>query len=531
MKMLLSAALLVSLSGAANAVHLPNDVDKIAMGRALAAARTADTDRALKLREYRRVTLAGGFSPSEIQKAESAWRLAENKRVPAANAALAAIIKAYDIHPDKESTPAAAGLYENRTVRWSPEFGEMRLDHVYLDGNGKKIGEDHLDPNTDYSGITWADGKIVITPAVLFETRSDGTPSFSPGMIAAIIYHETIHFNQLTDPIRAKHMSTAAMEFAAHTSMQVHQAEFELTKGEMDFISDRLQKSLDINLKNPNVLMIGAVKLEPTAIDENDDNGEAAFIQGLRQITPVTKVDRDAFAAQESEAEARWKNDPEYIAYKARSDAYERWGAEARARDAAQERERVEHFAEMRRRWEYLKTMTGLACSNPDALERLGLEGKVPGVSISDLDLEWEMSRTEGMGKKERPVVNSCQKYILSSVRNSNDLVRGRELLAWAREYREQHPSLLARFTTGIGDLFSAMGEAGDGGGNYSNAGARRTGSTGYVQTDADREQWQRSMEAQRLAGEEAAAPVHEVFRHSPDNWSSLNQLRGIAGH
>jgi hypothetical protein len=223
-------------------------------------------------------------------------------------------------------------------------------------------------------------------------------------------------------------------------------------------------------------------------------------------------------------------------------DAYAQEDAEARARnaeaDAAQDRRRVEHFADMKRRWEYLRTMTGLACSNPDALEQLGRDGKVPGVAISDLDLEWEMSRTEGSGKKERPVVDACQTYILGAIQNSNDLVRGWDLLAWARRYREQHPSLLARFTTKIGDLFGAMGEAfGDGspdtdnGGGGNSGGGRRNGATGGGQTDADREQWKKSWEAQTRAGEEAAAPVHEVYRQAPDNWSSLNGLRGIAPH
>jgi hypothetical protein len=110
MKMLLAAALLASLSATAHAVHSPNAVDKTAMDLALAAARAANTDRLAMLQHYNLVNNRyAGYSATEIQKAESAWRLAENKRDKAANAALAAVAVAYDIHPDKSTANAAAG--------------------------------------------------------------------------------------------------------------------------------------------------------------------------------------------------------------------------------------------------------------------------------------------------------------------------------------------------------------------------------------------------------------------------------------
>lgn len=165
----------------------------------------------------------------------------------------------------------------------------------------------------------------------------------------------------------------------------------------------------------------------------------------------------------------------------------------------------------MKRRWRYLLETTGLACSNPDALEQQARQGKVPGVSLSDLDLAWQMNRIETVGMKDRPVANECQKYIMTEINRSNGPVSGSEILAWARRYRRDHPTLIGRFTTTISDFFTAMGEAFESG----------PGSP-----------------PERSNGAAGGAPIERAQpetrerepRHSPDDWSSLRQLRGFKG-
>jgi len=163
----------------------------------------------------------------------------------------------------------------------------------------------------------------------------------------------------------------------------------------------------------------------------------------------------------------------------------------------------------MRKRWNYLREMTGLACSNPDELDRLWQAGKVPSVSLTDIDLEWEVSRIEVVSLKNRPVANECQKFVLRRLGGTDRLVTGREMLTWAREYRHEHPTLLQRFTTKIGDFFGALSEAF----SSNDDGASTAGN------ERDR------------SLREPREPLESEVRHSPDNWGSLTQLRGIAGY
>ena len=166
--------------------------------------------------------------------------------------------------------------------------------------------------------------------------------------------------------------------------------------------------------------------------------GEAAFLQGISRMAPLTKQAQDTFAGQEVAAHIAWQKDPEYLAYLARSREYRRKFDEAD--DAVrEENKRVsERWPDMRRRWKYLLATTGLACSNPDELERQARQGNMPGVSLSDLDIAWQMNRIETVSSKDRPVANECQKYILTAINTSDSLVSGSQILAWGRRYRNE---------------------------------------------------------------------------------------------
>lgn len=243
--------------------------------------------------------------------------------------------------------------------------------------------------------------------------------------------------------------------------------------------------------------------------------GEASFLQGISRMTPLTKQARNAFATQEIAASIEWQKDPEYLAYQARSNEYKRKFNESLDAGYEESKRASERWPDMRRRWKYLLATTGLACSNPDELERQARQGNMPGVSLSDLDIAWQMNRIETVSSKDRPVANECQKYILTAINAAGSPVSGSQILAWARRYRNEHPSLWSRFTTTIGEFFSAMSEAFQGDPSSSDSAPRERsgGAAGGEPVERSRP--------------EAREPA---VRHSPDNWESLRQLRGFKG-
>lgn len=262
-------------------------------------------------------------------------------------------------------------------------------------------------------------------------------------------------------------------------------------------------------------LYAAALDQEITQIGAAPIDGEASFLQGISRMTPLTKQARDTFADQEVAARIAWQKDPEYLAYQARSNEYRRKFNESLDARYEESKRASERWPDMRRRWKYLLATTGLACSNPDELERQARQGNMPGVSLADLDIAWQMNRIETVSSKDRPVANECQKYILTAINAAGSPVSGSQILAWARRYRNEHPSLWARFTTTIGEFFSAMGEAFEGDPTSS-----------------------ASAPSERSGGAASGSPVERprpearepAVRHSPDNWESLRQLRGFKG-
>ncbi|MDE2143325.1 MAG: hypothetical protein KGJ84_13025 [Elusimicrobia bacterium] len=289
---------------------------------------------------------------------------------------------------------------------------------------------------------------------------------FSPGYLAAVIQHETIHFDQLTTPGRGDRMTPGAREVDAYLSMQGQNSDavFQLTPAEKGIIKAAFDKARAEANSSPNATVKGASGFETIAPEKTGTDGDDAFLSGIAQIKPISQNARNIAAT-------RLAADPEYLDYLANhqrimreydasvAQAASEYAAET-ARWAEQTRANHERFEEMERSWDYLQTMTGLACSNPDALDRLGREGKAPGVGVSDIDWDWHMSRTEGSGKNEHPVVNACQAYILNAIRRANGMTSGGELTALARRYRDENPGLIGRFTTSIGEFFSALGSA-----------------------------------------------------------------------
>jgi hypothetical protein len=273
--------------------------------------------------------------------------------------------------------------------------------------------------------------------------------------------------------------------------------------------------SLTVNIKD------ALNELEDEQDKENrDKSSSASFFQGVAGIQLISSQVQDALSAQVLADEAAYRADLEtrkrQFEEKDRI-LHERIDAEVRI-----EENHLRFLATWPERWEYLREMTGLACSNPGALEEQMQLGHVHDVAIEDLDLVYMMERTEStsLGGEERPLVNSCQKFLLMRILKTNGLISGASLLAWANRYRDENPSLLTVFTTKIGDMFAAMGNAfgdrvpdiGDRDDSSSRGSPRITNNNGNRATDAQREQWRAGMANQVRDEQEIANKVHGVY-------------------
>jgi hypothetical protein len=241
--------------------------------------------------------------------------------------------------------------------------------------------------------------------------------------------------------------------------------------------------SLTVNIKDA----LGELRGEKAPAS----NSDISFLKTVANTREVPRTDRDTFAAQEYAAWGKARDEE-------RRARIEQWHADHDEEVRASQ----EQFADMKRRWEYLRTMTGFACSDPDTLERLGRDGKAPGVSLENLDLDWVMNWSE-TGEVQEPVANSCQEYILTAIQNANGLTSGASMIAMARRYRSEHPGHIQKFFTSVADFLGSVASI------FPTLHSGGGGSGGQTRSHDE--------------------PSQDT-RHSPDNWSSLNQLRGISG-
>jgi len=268
--------------------------------------------------------------------------------------------------------------------------------------------------------------------------------------------------------------------------------------------------SLNVNIKDA----LDELKSE----NDKDKNAKASsdsFFQGIEDIRQISPEVQDTFSAQEIAEDAAYRAELEK--YKQRIRDRDRIIQEQIIADSLIAEAHAKSLATVRMRFDYLREMTGLACSNPDVLEKQGQLRHVHDVSIEDIDLAWMMNETEMRKGKDRPVVNSCQKYLLTRILETNGRMSGQDLLAWARFYRKNHPSLLTRFATTTGDMFVAMGKAF---GNLLPNPGSGSASSGRGSSQSSTTSSGRGSDAQaKSAGDQAfEAKVHEIY------WGASNK-------
>lgn len=191
--------------------------------------------------------------------------------------------KAYGIKPVKFSAPIAMpGGFDGTRATWNPRFGEMDLtrERINKDGHSIAMGQPH-----PYEAITWVNGDIVITIDAF---------RFSPAYLASVINHETIHYDQFTDPSRGPRSTQLAREREAYNMMRgiTFRSVFNLSTVELGAVETSYQNAISHAVNSPNGNMVGASGTYWIDLTLNP-NGKDLLIQTMRDAKELAAKQKE----------------------------------------------------------------------------------------------------------------------------------------------------------------------------------------------------------------------------------------------
>lgn len=186
----------------------------------------------------------------------------------------------YDIKPHRWSAEIVLNGDFNKTrANWSPKFGDWVEKRTAPNRNSDRILMTYSGP---YSAVTWGNGDIVITIDAF---------AFSPGYLAAVIKHETVHFDQITTRGRGDKMSPAGRENEAYHAMQgLNSSIFNLSPSEEAAIKVNFENALKRTSSLPNS-PLGASGFESINLTENPD-GEEILRKRIEEAKSLAKESR-----------------------------------------------------------------------------------------------------------------------------------------------------------------------------------------------------------------------------------------------
>ena len=160
---------------------------------------------------------------------------------------------------------ALGGTFEShdRGANWKPMFGEMEKSRRKMNKAGHNI---LMKIPVPYDAITWENGDIIVTIEAFL---------LSPGYLAAVISHETIHFDQFTTPNLGNKMTSVARERAAYNMMRglTNRGIFQLSPAELAKIEVNFKHAMKNASSSPNALMAGGSAFYSVDLTVNP-NGE-----------------------------------------------------------------------------------------------------------------------------------------------------------------------------------------------------------------------------------------------------------------
>jgi hypothetical protein len=151
---------------------------------------------------------------------------------------------------------------------------------------------------------------------------------------------------------------------------------------------------------------------------------------------------------------------------------------------------------------DYLRTLVGYACSDPGDLGTLNDEGRVAGVSLAHKDLR---AYVDGASAH----MSRCEKQIYANIFESVGAASIQSLAAWGITYRSEHNVIvdvkhfldkIAKYCAEVVGAFASLGDAFE------------LPSDGYNSSSSSN-----------------TSSVSDHSASSPNNWSTLNDLRGIS--
>lgn len=99
--------------------------------------------------------------------------------------------------------------------------------------------------------------------------------------------------------------------------------------------------------------------------------------------------------------------------------------------------------------WAALKEAAGLACSSPDKLESMDRNGETKDLAVDTMDLFFRLNVSQLTADR----VNKCQQELLERIYNAKEPVYYSQLIAWGRDYRAAHPTVVTQIGRAVAEI------------------------------------------------------------------------------
>lgn len=174
------------------------------------------------------------------------------------------------------------GDFDGTYADWKPQFGQMVHTRVRTNRAGHSIVMGQPD---SYEAVAWANGDIVITIDAF---------RFSPAYLAAVINHETIHFDQFTDPKRGPRSTPLQREREAYNMMRgtSFRSVFNLSPVEMEAIETSYKRAIANATSSANGTVVGASDIYTVDLTQDPD-GEALLMRTMREAKELAQRQKD----------------------------------------------------------------------------------------------------------------------------------------------------------------------------------------------------------------------------------------------
>lgn len=420
---------------------------------------------------------------SLFYEAQRARKAAEDAEYDLFNAAVAVAVPAYNLTPPRTSFPDSPRGKE--TNPWNPRFSKLekydkkslrwraRTDKEIEDEAAATPADDGRErpPLGVFAAQTWSDGRISMH--WLAFVRNAGTrrsPVYipDPDGLAALIAHETVHWvrehrakdstsrmrifesyageaegNAAQADLLRKQGNPSAAEFSGYSQRYLEQAR-QMAGMPEDITWEQVERM------HPDWLPVGGhgralppgvpAPAEPGGIDGLEwarDHSERSFAESLGSLGDLAADARRAADAHES------------------------------GREAHRERERQERLARLAQNearqsaaWDYLVATARLACTDPDSLEEQVRLKRAVGADADSLYLMDRLAKTQASGWDNLGKgLSACGQTLINRLLRNRGPAAVYDLLGWAREYRQQNPSLGESISGALIEFFDAVGQ------------------------------------------------------------------------